>query len=208
MSLTGDNTVQGDTSEGAVYEREIWLCVPPEGRHIPVVASNRCRFWLIILVLDIMVMVTNIFVCAQKWQTPCDLMDCSLPGSSALGIFQARIPAWVAISFSKGSSSLRDQTGISCGSLHWKAGSLPLSHLESAGSWCTCAQLCSLWLFVTPWTVAHQAPLSMGFFRQEYWSGMPFLPSDDLPNSVIESFSPALEGDSLLRIHRGRPDCW
>ena len=114
-------------------------------------------------------------------------MDCSLPGSSVLGIFQARIPEWVAISSSKGSSSLRDQTGICCGCLHWKAGSLPWSHLESASSWCTCAQLYSLWLFVTPWAVAHQAPLSIGFFRQEYWTGMPFLPSDDLPSSAIES---------------------
>ena len=35
--------------------------------------------------------------------------------------------------------------------------------------------LCCVWLFATPWTVAHQAPLSMGFSRQEYWSGLPFL---------------------------------
>ena len=42
-------------------------------------------------------------------------------------------------------------------------------------------------LLATLWTVARQAPLSVGFFRQEYWTGMPFLPSDDLPNSAIES---------------------
>ena len=46
-------------------------------------------------------------------------------------------------------------------------------------------------LFATPWTVAYQAPLSMGFSRQEYWSGLPF-PSPDLPNPGIEPGSPAL----------------
>ena len=44
---------------------------------------------------------------------------------------------------------------------------------------------------VTSWTVAHQAPLSMGFFRQEYWSGLPFPPPDDLPDPGIKPTSPA-----------------
>ena len=43
-----------------------------------------------------------------------------------------------------------------------------------------------VWLFATPWTVAHQAPLSMGFSRQEYWSGLPFPPPGDLPKPGIE----------------------
>ena len=41
-------------------------------------------------------------------------------------------------------------------------------------------------VFATPWTVAHQAPLSMGFSRQEFWIGLPFPPSGDLPDPVIE----------------------
>ena len=45
-------------------------------------------------------------------------------------------------------------------------------------------------LFVTPWTVAHQAPLSMGFSRQEYWNGLPFPLPGDLPNPGIEPSSP------------------
>ena len=49
----------------------------------------------------------------------------------------------------------------------------------------------------TPWTVAHQAPLSMGFSRQEYWSGLPFPSPGDLPNPGIEPKSPALQADSL-----------
>ena len=52
--------------------------------------------------------------------------------------------------------------------------------------------------FATPWTVAHQAPLSMGFSRQEYWSGLPFLSPGDLPDSGIEPGSPALQADALL----------
>ena len=44
-------------------------------------------------------------------------------------------------------------------------------------------------LFVIPWTVAHQASLSVGFSRQEYWSGLPFLPPGDLPNPRIEPTS-------------------
>ena len=48
--------------------------------------------------------------------------------------------------------------------------------------------------FVTPWAVCHQAPLSMGLSRQEYWSGLPFSPPGDLPNPGIEPLSPALAG--------------
>ena len=50
---------------------------------------------------------------------------------------------------------------------------------------------------VTPWTVAHQASLSMGFSRQEYWSGLPFSSPGDLPNPGIEPGSPSLQADSL-----------
>ena len=49
-------------------------------------------------------------------------------------------------------------------------------------------------LFATPWTIAYQAPPSMGFSRQEDWSGLPFLSPGDLPNPGIESVSPALAG--------------
>ena len=50
--------------------------------------------------------------------------------------------------------------------------------------------------FVTSWTVASQAPLSMGFSRQEYWNGLPFLPPGDLPDPGIKPESPALQADS------------
>ena len=53
-------------------------------------------------------------------------------------------------------------------------------------------------LFVTPGTVAYQAPQSMEFSRQEYWSGLPFPSPGDLPNPGIEPRSPALQTDALL----------
>ena len=61
-----------------------------------------------------------------------------------------------------------------------------------------CVLLVQLCLFVTPWTAAHQAPLSMEFSRQRYWSGLPFPSPGDLPNPRIEPRSPVLQVDSLL----------
>ena len=52
-------------------------------------------------------------------------------------------------------------------------------------------------LFATPWTVGHQAPPSMGFPRQKYWSGLPFPSPEDLPDPGIEPGSPALQADAL-----------
>ena len=49
-----------------------------------------------------------------------------------------------------------------------------------------------------PWTVAHQAPMSMGFSKQEYWSGLPFPSPRDRPDPGIEPGSPALQADCLL----------
>ena len=65
-----------------------------------------------------------------------------------------------------------------------------------------------VWLFVTLWTVDRQAPLSMGFFRQEYWSGLPFPPSGGLPDPGIKpvySASPSPQVDALSLSHRGSP---
>ena len=58
---------------------------------------------------------------------------------------------------------------------------------------------------VTPWTVAFQAPLSMGFSRQEYWSGLPFPSPGDLPDPGIEPASPALQADSYQLSYEGSP---
>ena len=69
--------------------------------------------------------------------------------------------------------------------------------------------------FVTPWTIAHKAPLSMEFSRQEYWSGLPFPPSGDLPDPGIEPVPPVSlhwQVDSLPLRHLSEiqkdPECW
>ena len=56
---------------------------------------------------------------------------------------------------------------------------------------CVCVCVHTHSILATSWTVAHQAPLSMGFSRQEYWSGLPFLPPGDLPDPGVEPVSPA-----------------
>ena len=101
----------------------------------------------------------------QSCPTLCDPIDGSPPGSPVPGILQARTLELVAISFSN--------------AWKWKVKLKSLSHV---------------WLFVTPGTVAHQAPQSMEFSRQEYWSGLPFPSPGDLPNPGTEPGSPTLKG--------------
>ena len=60
-------------------------------------------------------------------------------------------------------------------------------------------------LFAIPWTVAHQAPPSMGFSRQEHWSGLPFPSPGDLLDPGIEPRSPALQADALTSEPPGKP---
>ena len=59
---------------------------------------------------------------------------------------------------------------------------------------------------VTPWTVAHQVPLPMGFPRQEYCSGLPFAPAGDLPEPGVEPVSPALVGEFFTTEPPGKPN--
>ena len=97
--------------------------------------------------------------CAKSLQscpTLCDPIDGSPPGSPVPGILQARTLEWVAISFSN--------------AWKWKVKGKSLSHVR---------------LLATPWTAAYQAPPSMGFSRQEYWSGVP-LPSPWEPHEQYE----------------------
>ena len=81
----------------------------------------------------------------QSWLTLCDTRDGSPPGSPIPGILQARTLEWVVISFSS--------------AWKWKVKVKSLSYVR---------------LFATPWTAAHQASPSLGFSRQEHWSGLPF----------------------------------
>ena len=102
----------------------------------------------------------------QSCPTLCDPIDGSPTGSSVPGILQARTLEWVAISFSN--------------AWKWKVKVKSLSHVR---------------LLATPWTAAYQAPQSMGFSRQEYWSGLPW------PSPL-----------SLVKFHLSQPPfsptCW
>ena len=87
-------------------------------------------------------------------------------------------------------------------------------HHTSGNHWsalCICACMLShfshIQLLLTLRTVTRQPPLSLEFPRQEYWSGLSFLPSRDLPNPGVEPASPALQADSLAPSHRGSPLC-
>ena len=84
--------------------------------------------------------------------------------------------------------------------LHWQGDSLSLSHqsvpINKYFSQFSCSVVSDS--CVTPWTVAHQAPLSMGFPRQEYWSVLPFPSPGDLPDPGIEARSLALQAEFLL----------
>ena len=72
----------------------------------------------------------------------------------------------------------------------------------------TVKSLSSVRPFASPWTVAHHAPPSMGFSRQEYWSGLPFLSPGDLPDPEIEPRSPALQANALTSEPSGKPICY
>ena len=124
----------------------------------------------------------------QLCQTLWNPMDCSLPGHSVHGILQARILEWVAIPFPGDLPHPRIDLGL----LHCRQILYCLSHC--------CMLLSCIQLFATPWTVACQAPLSMGFSRQEYWSGLLFLsePSRKLLNYLYSTF--ILEGCFPLHI--------
>ena len=103
----------------------------------------------------------------QSCPTLCDPRDSSPPGFPIPRILQARTLEWVAISFSK--------------AWKWKVKVRSLSCVR---------------LFTTPWTVAYQAPLPMGFSRQEYWSGLP------LPSPL--SCYPSLNSSTNARLHSKR----
>ena len=78
---------------------------------------------------------------------------------------------------------------------------VPLLYILTYSSsylWSEVKMLSCFRLFVTPWMVAYQAPRSMGFSKQEHWSGLPFPSPWDLPNSGIKPGSPALQTDALL----------
>ena len=112
----------------------------------------------------------------QSCLSLCDPIDGSPPGSPVPGILQARTLEWAAISFSN--------------AWKWKVKVKSLSRVRPSA---------------TPWTVAYQAPPSLGFSRQEYRSGLLFPSPRDLPNPGIKPGSPALQADDLPSEPLGKP---
>ena len=81
----------------------------------------------------------------------------------------------------------------------------PCAHSQSA---CVCHQLLShVWLCGMPWTVTHQVALPIGFSRQEYWSGLPFLPPGDLPDSGTGPVAPASAAEFFTTKPLGKLSC-
>ena len=108
----------------------------------------------------------------QSCLTLSDPIDGSPPGSPLPGILQARTLQWVAISFSKAWT--------------WKVKVKSLNCVR---------------LFETPWTAAYQAPLFMGFSRQEYWSGVP-LPSPFILAAVIKGKGHRIVALDIIHVHK------
>ena len=106
----------------------------------------------------------------QSCPTLCDTIDGSPPGSPVPGILQARTLEWVTISFSNVGK--------------WKVKVKSLSHVR---------------LLATPWTAAHQAPPSMGFSRQEYWSGVP-VPSPNVITRLLKRQSQKCQSERDFKV--------
>ena len=139
---------------------------------------------------------------AQSSPILCDPVDCSPPGSSVHGILQAIIPEWVAISFSRGSSQPRGWTWVSCTG-RWILYCWDTREACWKPQFSSVQSLSCVRLFVNLWTVACQAPLSMGFPRQQYQSGLPFPSPGDLPDLGTEAVFPvslALASSFLYKI--------
>ena len=145
------------------------LSVATVSLHICKLVMHYVKFYCLVMVeyIIFMVMVYDIFIhlaaaaaakSLQSCPTLCDPIDGSPPGSALPGILQARTLEWVAISFSN--------------AWKWKV---------------KVKSFIPVRLFATPWTAAYQAPLPMGFSRQEYWSGLP-LPSLSYTLSISKCY--------------------
>jgi len=125
----------------------------------------------------------------QLCPTLCNPIDGSSPSSPIPGILQARTPEWVAISFSN--------------AWKWKV------KVKWTLDWVN--TLSRVRLFATPWTTAYQAPPSMGFSRQEYWSGVP-LPSPPLATREMQIKTPMSYHYTPPKIAKVKnsdnPKCW
>ena len=121
-------------------------------------------------------------------------MDCSQPGCLSLRF--PRQEFWSGLPFPSPGNCLTQSSNLCLLQVSCIAGGFFTAYRE-AHPVVKVTLLSRVGLFATLWTVAHQAPPSMGFSRQEYWSGLPFPSPRDLPDSGNETGSPALQADAL-----------
>ena len=137
----------------------------------------------------------------ESFLTPCDTMDCSTPGSSVHGILQARMLEWVANPWGFPNPGIKPVSLMSP--------ALAGEFFTTSATW-EAQFICIFYIYIydyavlsrsvvsdsaIPWAGVRQASLSMGLFRQEYWSVLPFPPPGDLPDPGIELASPALASE-------------
>ena len=120
------------------------------------------------------------------WKDP---LEEEMPTHSSIPAWKIPLAEEPGRLYSKGSKRVRH---------NWTCMTMKKSKVTSIFWFSSVQSLSRVRLFATPWTVACQAPLSMGFSRQEYWSGLAFPSPGDLPDPGIGSGSPALQADSLL----------
>ena len=126
-----------------------------------------------------------------------DPMDCSLPGSSIHGIFQARVLEW-------GTTAFSEEWCYILFLLQVCAVSITTYSTESIAKFGCSVAKSHLTFFVTPWTVTRLL-LSVGLPRQEYWSGLPFPSPGDLPDPGITPTSPAWASGIFTTGTSGKP---
>ena len=131
---------------------------------------------------------------SQSCLTLCNPMNCSPPGSSFQGDFLGKNTGVGCHTLLQGIFPTQGLNLSLLHLLHWQGDSLP----PAPPGWSEVKSLSRVRPFATPWTVAYQAPPSVGFSRQECWSGLPFPSPGDLPDPGIEPGSPALQADALL----------
>ena len=138
---------------------------------------------------------------AQSCPTLCDPMNCSPPGLPV----HHQLPEFTQTHVHRVRDAIQPSHPLSSPS---PPAPNPSQYLYTTTLYLNVCVLSCIWLFVTPWTAAYQTPLSMGFSRQEYCSGLPFPIPGDLPNPGIKSVSPVsptLQVDSLVLEPSGRP---
>ena len=194
----------------------------PPGSSVPGILQARILEWVAISFSNACMHAKSFQSCPTLW----DPLDSSPPGSSVHGILQARILEWVAIPSPEVGISrcklvyigwinekvLSYSTGnyIQYPVINTMEKNMKIIYLinNDINYYAVTCCFSRVQLYVTPWSVAHQAPLSMGFSRHKYWNGLPCPPPGDLPNPGIEPASPvapALQANPLSLSHQGSP---